>query len=257
VTQRGTYVYCIVAAARVPPLAGVPKGLPGAGPVRWLDVDRGLFLAVADVPLDRYGEEAIHRGLGDLQWVSRAAMAHEAVVEAFTSADAVLPMKLFTIFTTDARAVAHVHGERSRIAAAVKRVAGHQEWSARVVLAPLPASTKALPVKAVRSAPSSGVSYLSRKKADRDGAAANARRARAAVAEVYDRLEARSRLAKQRAPEEIAQGGGLLLDAAFLVPRTRAASFGALAGREARRLARLGYGLTISGPWPPYTFVQD
>jgi hypothetical protein len=48
-----------------------------------------------------------------------------------------------------------------------------------------------------------------------------------------------------------------LLDAAFLVPRARAASFQALASREARALARHGYGLTFSGPWPPYSFVQD
>jgi hypothetical protein len=53
------------------------------------------------------------------------------------------------------------------------------------------------------------------------------------------------------------QGGPLLLDAAFLVPRARAASFKALTARESRSLARQGYGLTVSGPWPPYTFVQD
>ena len=53
------------------------------------------------------------------------------------------------------------------------------------------------------------------------------------------------------------QGGPLLLDAAFLVPQARAASFQALAAREARTLARQGYGMTVSGPWPPYTFVQD
>ena len=264
-SERGTYVYCIVAAARVPPLTRVPKGLPGTGPVRWLFVEPGLFLAVADAPLDRYGEAAIHRGLSDLQWVSRVAVAHEAVVEAFTSTDAVLPMKLFTIFTADARATAHVRGERRRIAAAVKRVARHQEWSARMVLLRPRAAAVNAPAKktpaakaaASRTASPSGVAYLSRKKSDRDAAGERARRARETVAELYDRLAARSRRAKQRPGGEAAQGGSLLLDAAFLVPRSRATSFGALALREARRLERLGYGLTVSGPWPPYTFVQD
>jgi len=27
--------------------------------------------------------------------------------------------------------------------------------------------------------------------------------------------------------------------------------------REARRLGRLGYNVTLSGPWPAYTFVKD
>jgi hypothetical protein len=54
-----------------------------------------------------------------------------------------------------------------------------------------------------------------------------------------------------------AQGGPLLLDAAFLVPRARGSAFGKRVAREARTLARQGYDLTITGPWPPYTFVQD
>ncbi len=54
------------------------------------------------------------------------------------------------------------------------------------------------------------------------------------------------------------QGGPLLLDAVFLVPRARAVSVPEARRPERRRtLARQGYGLTMTGPWPPYTFVQD
>src|SRR3954470_14753666 len=133
-SPKGTYVYCIVAAPRRPRLARVPAGLPGAGPVRLLDVDAGLFLAVADLPLDRYSESSINAGLANLDWVSRIAIAHEAVVESFIASTAVLPMKLFTIFTTDDRALDHVRAQRAHIAALVKRVANHQEWGIRVVL---------------------------------------------------------------------------------------------------------------------------
>jgi len=59
------------------------------------------------------------------------------------------------------------------------------------------------------------------------------------------------------ASELPAQGGSLLLDGAFLVPRSRAMGFRALVSREARRLSRFGYQVTMSGPWPPYTFVKD
>jgi hypothetical protein len=71
-------------------------------------------------------------------------------------------------------------------------------------------------------------------------------------------LAARATLARRKAPRELpVQGGPLLLDAAFLVPRRRARSFQSLAAREARSLARLGYGLTLTGPWPPYSFVGE
>ena len=240
-SPKGPYVYCVIAAARRPRLARVPRGLPGMGSVRLLDVEEGLFAAVADAPLERYDEAAINRGLSDLDWVSRAAVAHEAVVESFISETAVLPMKLFTIFTTDDRAVEHVRAQRRRVATIVKRVANHQEWGVRVVLDR---------DRSVAAAP--------KKKAQRDAVVELAAHARETVAALYDRLAARARLAKRRLASELpVQGGPLLLDAAFLVPRARAASFQALASREARALARHGYGLTFSGPWPPYSFVQD
>ena len=287
--STGTYVYCVVARPRVPKLTRVAAGPPGAGRVRLLEVDRegrskdregrskdregrskdrplpasNLYLVVADVPLARYGEAAIQRGLSNLDWVSRAAVAHEAVIESFIDAAAVLPMKLFTIFNSDERALAHMRADRPRIDALVKRLANHHEWGIRVVLdrtraieAARPARTHASIVTG-RSA-GSGAAYLSRKKVQRDVSIELATRARDTVDALYDRLAAASRSARRRVATELpAQGGSLLLDAAFLVKRSRSKTFQALAAREARALSRGGYGLTLSGPWPPYTFVQD
>jgi hypothetical protein len=255
-TATATYAYCVVANATRPRPARKPAGLTGMGTVRLLDVERGLYLAVADAPLDRYGEDAINRGLSDLDWVSRAAVAHEAVVESFIDATAVLPMKLFTLFTSDERALAHVRGERARIAAAARRVANHQEWGVRVIFDRTRAAGSAAPAKAAQrtgnGSAASGVAYLTRKKAQRDAVHERAEHARETVAT----LSSRATIARRKAPGELpVQGGPLLLDAAFLVPRGRARAFQSLAAREARTLARHGYGLTLTGPWPPYSFV--
>ena len=251
-----TYVYCLVAASRRPSLTRVPPGLRGMGRVRLLDVARGRFLVVADAPLDRYGEQAINRGLSDLDWVARGAVAHESVVESFIAASAVLPMKLFTIFKSDDRALEHVQREATRIDALLRRVAKHHEWGVRVMLDRAPAAAPA--VKRGRSATASGRGYLAQKKAQRDEAAELARHARDTVADLYDRLAEQSGLAKRRTASELpVQGGPLVLDAAFLVPTTRTRRFRSLAAREARALARRGYRLTLSGPWPPYNFIQD
>ena len=84
-------------------------------------------------------------------------------------------------------------------------------------------------------------------------------RARTTVADLYDRLQAPGvgRRGAERRRELPAKGGPLLLDAAFLVPRSRSAQFRALVGRQSKALASHGYQLTMSGPWPPYTFIQD
>ena len=223
-----------------------------------LAAGKRLWLAVADAPLNRYGEETINRKLSDLDWVSRAAIAHEAVVESFIDERAVLPMKLFTIFTSDDRAVEQVSGDKRRVDAIVKRVANQIEWGVRVTLLP----PRAKPVGDRRAKPfpktTSGAGYLSQKKAQRDATVELAERARETVIALYDRLSSRSRLARRRSASELpVKGGPLLLDAAFLVPRARATAFRALVAREARRLEPLGYQIAVSGPWPPYTFVKD
>ncbi len=253
----GTYVYCLIAADREPARRRRGARLPGVGPVRLLEVERRLWLAVADAPLSRYNERAINAKLSDLDWVSRAAIAHEAVVESFMDERAIVPMKLFTIFTSDDRALDQVRGDKRHVDAVVKRVANHVEWGIRVTHIRTPAA----PAKRRATAPlktASGANYLAGKKALRDAAAELAGRAQETVAALYERLAARSRLARRRAPSDLpAEGGPPLLDAAFLVPRTRGEGFSALVTREARRLAPRGYHVALTGPWPPYTFVKD
>ena len=139
----------------------------------------------------------------------------------------------------------------------MKRVAGHDEFGIRVVLDRRKAVHKESALASDRAS-RSGVAYLRRKKAQRETAIELAAHARDTVADVYERLARRARLARRRAASELpVKGGPLLLEAAFLVPKARAAPFKALAAREARTLVKQGYALTISGPWPPYTFVQD
>jgi hypothetical protein len=230
------------------------------GSVRLLDVDRGRWLVVADAPLSRYSSESINQKLSDLDWVSRAAVAHEAVVESFIDQRAVLPMKLFTIFSSDERALDQIRGDGRRVDALVRRVANQHEWGVRVTFDRSQAQRSR---KAGRSAGRSrgartGAAYLTEKKAQRDAAAELAQHARETVFELYDRLDARARMARRRTASDLPlEGGPLLLDAAFLVPRARATGFRAFVARESRRLARLGYHVTLSGPWPPYTFVKD
>jgi gas vesicle protein GvpL/GvpF len=267
---HGTYVYCLVAAARRPSLRGSPKGLAGTGLVRLLalppDAETSSrrvrlqqWLIVADAPLNMYGEAAINQKLSDLDWISRAAIAHEAVVESFIGASALLPMKLFTIFTSDERAVDHIRRQQSRIDATLKRVMNQSEWGVRVIIDRVKAA-KAATAEKRRSGSRrpSGADYLMNKKAQRDAATELARRARGVVGDLYDELSAHAGDATRRTAAELpVQGGSLLIDAAFLVPRTKTARFQAAVARRARALAPQGYTLSLTGPWPPYSFMRE
>jgi len=265
--KTGTYVYCVVADRSAPALRGVPRGLAGAGRVRLLELPaespgRGAgllrrWLVVADVPLERYGAGPINAGLSDLDWVSRAAISHEAVVEAFGSVAALLPMKLFTIFAGDERARQYIHAERRRIASALRRVLNHEEWGVRMTLIGrrIPAGPRVKP-KSRRAL--SGSDYLEHKKVQRDVAVELAQHSKHVATDLYDLLGARSSVSKRRSITELpSSGGALLLDAVFLVKRTRVAMFRKATERQARVLKSDGYVVSLSGPWPPYSFVQD
>src|SRR5262249_51811811 len=149
-------------------LARAPRGVPGAGAPRAIDAGGGLWLVASDAPADRYGEGAIERGLSDLAWVSGRALPHEAGGGFGGRAGTVLPMKLFTLFRSDERALQHVAGQRQRIARLLERLAGREEWGIRLLLDEPRALERAARNARGEAKGASGTEFLLRKKKQRD-----------------------------------------------------------------------------------------
>jgi hypothetical protein len=251
-----TYLYCLVARDRAPSLARAPRGLPATGPVRALDGGDGLWLIVADAPADRYGSATVEARLRDLEWVAACATAHEAVVEFAARAATTLPLKLFTLFTADERAVAHIRRLRPVVDTVLGRVAGRQEWGVRVRLDETAARRTQLErARRATAGVSSGTRFLVLKKEQQQAVRAALARGRADVDAAFESLAGVADDARRRPPDTVEGGARLVLDAAFLLPARRVAAFKKLARATAARLARHGYALTLSGPWPPYNFV--
>ena len=255
--SEATYLYCLVRDPDEPTLAGAPPGLPGCAPIHTLEIAGGLWLVTARAPLPEYGSEEIDARLSDLSWVSDRALAHEAVVEHFTGSEAVLPMKLFTLFASDERALAHVRDNRERIDRALDRVAGCSEWGVRILLNEARAR-EVLAAEARReTAQRSGTAFLQRKKLEQDASRDLASRLRAEADAAFAELAEGAAEAVRREPAAPPEAGGrLLLDAAFLVPRQDGADFEAAVERCAARLAPRGCEVVLSGPWPPYHFAE-
>lgn len=255
-----TYLYCLVRSegAFASTLAGAPAGLPRASPPRALSVGEGLWLIAADVPLPEYGADEIQRRLQEMPWVSERALAHEAMVEHFLAAGTVVPMKLFTLFATDERAVEHVRSGRERLDRVLDRIAGCSEWGVRVHFDPARAR-EAVAGDARREAEghSAGKGFLLRKKAEQEATRNLASRLGAEADGVFTELAGQAADASRRGVPPGEAGGTLLLDAAFLVPTGRAAEFEEAVGRAAARLRDRACELTLTGPWPPYNFLEE
>jgi hypothetical protein len=255
--STATYVYCIVQSHEAPNLAGSPSGLPGTAPLRTLALSGDLWLVAADAPLPQFSGEQIDARLSDLSWVSDRAMAHEQVVEHLTAAHPVLPMKLFTLFTSDERAVASLRERLDEIERVFALVAGREEWGVRVLFQKAQARQATAEAAKRDEAPVTGKNFLLRKKAEQESARTLASRVRAEVDRAYEDLAGHAVAARRRESVPGEAGARLLLDAAFLVPKGDGEPFEESVRRWADHLAGHACELTLTGPWPPYNFIGD
>ncbi|MBX3208936.1 MAG: GvpL/GvpF family gas vesicle protein [Labilithrix sp.] len=252
--SRATYVYCVVKSARASKLVRAPKGIDGAGTTRLLDAGDGYRLVVTSAPLALYDAAAIDARLRDIDWVGGRAAEHEAVVEHAGGLGTVVPMKLFTLFSTDERAVEHVRKMKRSLDRVVERIAGCEEWGLRILFDEARAA-RAVAEEARARKVVSGTSFLLRKKAlDAERRTLGARGA-AEVDDLYGRLVKTARSAQRRAAPNRELSGRVLLDAVFLVPRASVKKLKATVGASAERLVAEGFDITLTGPWPAYSFI--
>jgi hypothetical protein len=232
--------------------------MPGAGAPRVEPVARNLWAIVAEVPLTTYGPSALESHLADLSWVAEAAVAHESVVgHALRVRGAtVVPMKLFTMFSSVGKARQALAGGRAVIDAAVRRIAGCEEWGVRIVRDTARSGKPAADRAATkRPASASGAAFLAARKAARDTEQASRQALFETADEVFDGLARIARDNRRRDRSESPGSNPPVLDAAFLVTARARARFRAAARRAGRQCASAGGAMTLTGPWPAYSFV--
>jgi Gas vesicle synthesis protein GvpL/GvpF len=248
-----TYVYCVVQRARKPVATRVPEGLDGAHRPVVHALEGDLWLVTAAVPLDRYGADALEVSLRDFEWVSSIALAHEAVVEYFARSQGttVVPMKLFTMFSSIDRASATMRRRRRVLEQVFRRIEGCEEWGVRVI------RRDPRPPRQSRTAAASGTEFLMARKRAKEESRTRFAKALDAADVAFASLSEIARDQRRRTDGVPDGATAPLLDAAFLVPARRRAKFHAVAERIARDVARTGSRMTLTGPWPPYNFVAE
>ena len=250
-----TFVYVYAAVNGQPSarlLARIPP-IPEGQPPRAVALSPAVSLVVSDVPAATYRPEQLEPRLGDGDWVAASGAAHHTAAEILGRAHAVLPFRMFSIFSSDARLRSTLGPARSRIAKALAAVDGRDEWVLRIG-APNPARSAAAAADATAASTAvSGTGFLQQKAAAKRARLELAARTKAETAVLYSSLEAVAGTATQR---PIAPGTNLLLDAAFLVEKRKAAAFKRALSRTAQTLLDAGCAVSLTGPWPPYSFAS-
>jgi hypothetical protein len=246
--DAATYVFCLVRAVRPPSLRGVPDSVPGAGPPRLVSIDPDMWAVVADAPLERFSGNRLETDLQDIEGISRHAVAHAAVIEFFFRGAPVIPLKMFTLFSTDEKLREHLHTQRNRLRKLFSDLGGLEEWGVRIVAGEVAA-------KQARSL-TSGRDYLQVKKSLKDQAASPPR---AVVRETRDALKTLGAIASRVKPQAYpspGRGGPFVTGASMLVRTTRRDRWRKTVTRLTKALGEHGHLLEVSGPWPPYHFVS-
>ena len=257
--NSAVYVYCVVRAARRPPLTRLPGPVPGGTRPELTAVADDLFLVTSRVPLDVYGSPHLEARLRNLDWVAEAAVAHERLVEHFARrpGTTIVPMKMFTMFSSIEKALEDVRGKRREIGDAIRRIRGCEEWGIRITRPAAALSTPRGPRRrrTVQS-PRSGTAFLTARKQAREAAQATRGATREAADRAFVKLRRLARAVRRRDDHHPPGVNPPILEAAFLVPATARGRFKAEAKRQAASCAALGAAMALSGPWPAYNFVN-
>ncbi|HJU66142.1 MAG TPA: GvpL/GvpF family gas vesicle protein [Gemmatimonadaceae bacterium] len=260
------YVYGIVPAQL--DAGSAPPGLDGSK----VDLVGEGRLAALATQLDarEYARERVEALVANLDWLSPRAVAHDAVLSWASQHGAVIPLPMFTLFSTRPNVQEMLRARGHEMTETLTRVAPGEEYAVRVFrlpgalsehLADLSPSVRALE-SAVSSA-TPGQRYLLERKLESERAAELRRVVGDVVREVHGTLAgAALDAAREPPPRQLVDEKGepaegtAVLNGFFLVPRGAVREFRAVLATLARRHEPHGFRFEVTGPWPPYHFAR-
>jgi hypothetical protein len=248
--EAGRYLYAVTRDVADAAVKGI-DGISGA-PVT-LVAEGGLVAVVGTVDLEEFGEAALREHLEDLGWLERVAREHDHVVQAVAQLGPTAPLRLATICLDDDGVRDRLREWHDGLHAALDRVTGRAEWSAKVYVTAQQAGADGAEADETSG---SGAAYLRRKQAQsrqRREAEQQGVDAARAIHEALSAVSVASRLLAPQDPRLTGHEGTMTLNAAYLVPVDAQDAFLG----EGQRLAAADteVRLEVNGPWPPYSFA--
>jgi len=239
------YAYCALRATTRPTITDRWPRMPSGSTPRPLAIGSRLWLLVSAVPATEYEERGLAARLGDVEWLAQCGVAHHDVIARAARTHAVAPFRLLTLFRSEERTIEEATRLRAKIERALDRVNDRREWVVRV--AAVPGATTSSRARAT-----SGTSYLMARASQPRVVATATPGARRAARELVAELKEYADQIVSR-PSEAAH---VLYDGALLVSREKEVDIGNVIRQWEPRLAPVGCRVSLTGPWPPYSFVS-
>lgn len=271
--EEPVYLYAVLEGTSPP---AVDAGAWAPGELE-LVAGGGLVVAAAPVPaivadaaraLEQTGGGTAEHAAGGLDVLGDAVRAHEVAVERLFARNALLPLRFGTVARRRADVVRLLEQHADDLRAQLRRVKGRREWGVKLSWAAEVARSRAAGSadEPDVTAGGPGRAYLAARRRERAEATGLVAACEACGGAIEEALavwsEAKCRVGflgedDLAAPSPARPGpppSVRVLDGAFLVAeRDERLFFTALEEAVAREE---GLTATVSGPWPPYSFVQ-
>jgi hypothetical protein len=240
----------------------VPAGINGITDSPVERVAAGdLAALISRVPGAEFATEPLTRNLNDLVWLERVARAHEAVLDSALAQSTIVPLRMCTIFESEAGLREMLERQREPLTDALTALDGRLEWAVKVLVDRDRLTDAARPesLEATDAAPvGEGGAYLQRRRSERGLREAAARLAAETAQQIHARLQDWAIDARTRPPQNrelSGHEGEMVLNAAYLVERDRTDELHQLVAELEEHHRELGARIELTGPWPPYNFV--
>ncbi len=257
--KRAIYLFCLARSGRFAPLQG--RDVTGKTPLLSRDF-AGITAVVSRAAIEDFCGPRAQARMRRLKWVAPRACRHAAIIQRVMRVSPVVPARFGTLFSSLKSLEAFVRRHRDALSQFLNRVADQQEWSvkgrldrrrARAELVPACAG----PVRSMTSRAHLGSRYLQEK---RDRAAVE-RGLNSQIEQICNSMARNLAAAAsdyRERPVLSSTGSGrdteIILNWAFLVPRSSTAIFRAQVQKANSELGHFGLTFDLTGPWPPYSF---
>lgn len=248
-------------------LYAVAEGIPatglsqltgvGGGPVRAI-ASAGLAAIASDVGLDEFGEGPLRVNLEDMTWLEATATSHHSVIEAVSRTQPVVPMRLATIYSGDAKVCVMLSQRDEELREVLRRIGARKEWGVKAYAAGPAGTSSGANASGSGSGPAgSGTEYL-RRRGDELAASRRARQdalvSANRVHQTLSQLAWATRLHPPQAPVLAGSKATMILNAAYLLDEHRGQQFREMVRELAEQHPAVQ--LQLTGPWPPYSFTS-
>jgi hypothetical protein len=257
--SQAWYVYGVTWADDDTPLNSL-EGMDARFPLQ--RIPQGRLAAIAGrVVADEFSGAGLQERAKDLAWIEARVRAHNAVLAG--AGRAMVPFRFGAVFPDEAAVRRTLADRQQELTDALTAVDGKMEWAVKVFRSPdVSAAQSSQEPSAASQEPltaGEGRSYLLQKQRERDAH----RNARRRVMELAQRCcQSLAALADRTVALSLQKrdlsslGDEMVLHVGYLLAESQRAPFRELAATLAEPLQREGMRLEITGPWPPYNFVD-